>query len=187
MRKRLFVAIELPAELRRAYREYASAERGRWPAARWTADDNLHVTVLFLGSVEDKAVPELVADLRRAVARSAPFPMGHECVCLAPPGRRPPTMIWSTFSGRGSFAALAGAVSAAARRHAPEMAADKEPLPHVTLARFKNATPARGRDVTQLPARPESFLVDGVKLIESQLMPSGPVYTTVENIYFSKD
>jgi len=180
MKKRLFVAIELPPDLRRAYRQYASAEAGRWPGARWTADDNLHVTVLFLGGVDEAAVTDLAGDLGRAAASTASFTMAHEALMLAPPGRRPPTMIWATFSGREPYAVLVGTISSSTKRHAPDAATDKEPLPHVTLARSKDKVIApRGQDVRQLPQTPESFLVNEILLVESRLTPSGPVYTVV--------
>jgi len=53
---RLFVALELPDALRRAAGERVAAEHPRLPAARWTHPDNLHLTLVFLGEVEEAAV-----------------------------------------------------------------------------------------------------------------------------------
>ena len=183
MKKRLFVAIELPQDLRRAYLQHVSAVADRWPGARWTKEDNLHITVLFLGGVEGTSVAGLVADLGRAAASIAPFVMAHEALLLAPPGRKPPTMIWAAFSGREAFASAVRVIGGTVQRRAPATATDNEPLPHVTLARFKDdaVRVTRGQDVRQLPqATGWSFSVDELLLVESHLTPSGPVYTVIK-------
>lgn len=50
---RLFVALELPA----AVRERLAGLGGGVPGARWTEINNLHLTVRFIGEVENRLIP----------------------------------------------------------------------------------------------------------------------------------
>src|SRR4051812_27531437 len=53
---RLFAALELPAVTRSALSSWAARTVGREPAVRLLAADALHITLVFLGSVDDAEV-----------------------------------------------------------------------------------------------------------------------------------
>lgn len=187
MKRRLFAAIELPAELIETYRRYGRSAADSWPAARWTDPNNLHLTVCFFGDVEESAASGLIAALDRVALATEPFMIEHQAIVLAPPGRRPPTMIWSVFGGGRDYDRLARATRAAAASFAPEMPAAKEFIPHATLARFRRgAAPPGGRSLDQLEPPPQPFRTAGIGLFASRLSPSGPVHTVIERLNFNK-
>ncbi len=66
---RLFVALELPADLRRRMGQISTGVRD----ARWVDEENLHLTLRFIGEVEDCWVEELVSALE--VVESPAFPL----------------------------------------------------------------------------------------------------------------
>ena len=57
---RLFVAVWPPYEV---VNSIAALERPPLPGLRWTTPDQWHVTMRFLGDVDDGSVPALVAAL----------------------------------------------------------------------------------------------------------------------------
>ncbi len=181
MKIRSFVAIELSEDTRQACREHARRLAAAWPAARWTRPEDLHLTVCFLGGVEEARLSGLEAALAAAADSARSFGLSPAGIELAPPGRRPPTMIWASMNGSEGFERLAVAVRRAAAPFAPEMPAAKAVLPHVTLARFgRGAAASGGERPKQPPRRPRPFTVTGFTLFGSRLERSGPAYQALK-------
>ena len=98
--------------------------------------------------------------------------------------RLTPTMIWGSFAANDDYAGLVGRVYRelggfldGANRH-------DESLPHVTLARFKDAvTPID----LQMPPELPPLEVSSFTLFESELGPSGPRYTEVATFPLSAE
>src|ERR1700723_1069062 len=56
---RLFIALDLPAELREAIERATAPLRNEAPGARWSKPEALHVTLKFLGETTADRVPEI--------------------------------------------------------------------------------------------------------------------------------
>lgn len=179
MGRRLFAAIELPPPLIAALDSYGRSEAQHWRGAKWTATDDLHITVGFFGNVADGKIEPMTKALAEVCSRHAAFQIVFQRVELAPPGRRP-TMIWASFLPSGDFDALSADVRAAVVPFAPEMPAAKESRPHVTLARFKDRVAVRpGEKTAPLGADPGAFIAGRVALFESKLASGGPTYEKI--------
>ena len=181
---RLFVAIDPPDSWRDSLAALVSDARRELPRASWVRPEVMHATLLFLGDVDDGALPEIDRRLAGAARSAAPFELR-----AGPPGTFPPRG-----RPRVLFAGLspAAAVSALART-VEESLADMgfrsdhpESVPHLTLARVRDARGGggwRAEDVerwrklaeTRLPASP--WMVDSVRLVRSVLGPGGPTHT----------
>jgi 2'-5' RNA ligase len=175
---RAFVAIPLPEALRDELAAYAAGAveglDGRLlPAA------NLHVTVHFLGSVDESDAELLVAALEPACASVARFTLRAAGAALAPPGR--PRMIWARLEAGEELAALAQAVAAAAQPFAPGARPPRTGKPHVTLARLRRP-PRRGTELPPLTAAGAEVAVDAVALVSSELGRGGARYTTLAEL-----
>jgi len=109
-------------------------ELGRVPGVRWSPQHRWHVTLAFLGDVDDGAVPALA----RALAAAA---VAHEPprLRLAGAGCFGDRVLWAGVAGDlDGLASLAGAVSDAARRAGVAgggTTGEQVYRPHVTLAR----------------------------------------------------
>ena len=133
---RLFTAIEIPAVWRRAA-EAVAAELTRRanPGLRMSAPGNTHLTVRFLGEVDDDDVPALVAAL--AQLRATPCELR-----LAAPGTFGPAtrtrVVWLGVDGdQGCLDSLVGAVDTVLAEAG--LKADQQPWrPHLTLARVRD-------------------------------------------------
>ncbi|MGQ7298264.1 RNA 2',3'-cyclic phosphodiesterase [Quadrisphaera sp. KR29] len=126
---RLFVSLEPPPEALQPVAD-AVTELGEVAGVRWSPPSRWHVTLAFLGEVDDDAVPALVPPLRSAAAAAAPVRLR-----LAGAGCFGTSVLWAGVAGDVErLAALAGAVAAAARAAGVRLE-ERAYRPHVTLAR----------------------------------------------------
>ncbi|MGW8333564.1 RNA 2',3'-cyclic phosphodiesterase [Streptomyces sp. NPDC055897] len=132
---RLFAAVLPPAravdELARAVRELAEL-----PGAdrlRWTGREGWHLTLAFLGEVDDAVLDELRDRLRRAARRTEPFALR-----LHGGGRFDGRALWAGVAGGlDELRLLAERADAAARRSGIPMDQHRRYVPHLTLARSR--------------------------------------------------
>jgi 2'-5' RNA ligase len=170
---RLFVAIRPPA----ATRAILLDAMGGISGARWQSEDQLHLTLRFIGEVDR----HLARDIHAALG--AVHQPGFE-IALSGIGafdrRGWPDAVWAGVSPHEPLKALHKKVDAALTRVgvAPDQRAF---LPHVTLARLKRSSGTVGNlleDAGGLTSPP--FRVDHFGLFESMLTPDGAVYSLVE-------
>jgi len=175
------VAADLPDSVRAAVaaeqKRIASSLAGGAGSLRWVQPDHSHLTLVFLGHVDDPRVPDLVESIGRPVHIAA-FTIALETLGVFP-ARGAPRVLWVGV-GAGADALAAAQREISTRVAAVGIATEDRPFhPHLTLARWRESRPAdRGRALGAAPrgvvARAE---VNGVTLYRSQLSPSGPTYT----------
>ena len=171
MALRLFCAVQLPDPLRG--RLAAQAQR-RAGDGRVVADENLHVTVHFLGRVDETDAVPLEGALRAAVATVPAFAL--RVTGVAPGPRRRPRMLWATIDRDPRFDQLADVVAAAAAPFAPEARPPRTARPHITLVRHRGAPPSGEAELTA------AIPVDAVELVSSRLDPGGAAYETLARL-----
>jgi RNA 2',3'-cyclic 3'-phosphodiesterase len=153
-RVRLFVALDLPDELRRGIADWGAGEL-RDPALRPVADESLHITLAFLGHRDTEEVEPIEAVLAASVG-SAPR------VELLQPAPRPPRGRARLYAlpvrseGAAELQATLAGNLAAASLYDPE----KRPFwPHVTLARVRSEGKGSRRPLV-VAKPPKSFPVE---------------------------
>ena len=164
---RLFIAIELPAEIKSAL----SQLRRDLPGARWVAAEKIHLTLAFLGEVEEAQVAQLAAELARI--HLPPFTLaltGPGCF----PHRQRPRVLWVGLAPQPLLTQLAAAVQGALLVCGFPL--EERPFSaHLTLARLKSPV-AREVGVfldQSLPEPLPAFAVREFILFESRLNPHG--------------
>jgi RNA 2',3'-cyclic 3'-phosphodiesterase len=173
---RLFVALDLPDEVRAALAAVgAAADSDVWRAL---AADGLHVTLAFLGA-RPRADIEPIARVLAAEAGSPAPRLALAGTLLLPP-RRARVLAVSLADPDGTLAALQARVSAgleAAGVYTPE----KRPFrAHVTVARVRpRASDAGAREVALDPA---PFTAPSLALYQSRIHPSGARYAKLDGV-----
>jgi RNA 2',3'-cyclic 3'-phosphodiesterase len=187
---RAFVAIELPGHVTAALLRAGEAIRRAapdWRGEKWVAEDNLHVTLKFLGTIDEATVSALRSSLTSSLAAQRPFEMRLGGVQGAS-SRGRHAMLWATFSDPdGQCTSLAETVVAAASTHGIET--ERRPfIPHVTLVRARKARRLSVEALTLanalLAEQDISMSVLSATLFASTLTPSGPVYERVDTWAF---
>lgn len=173
---RTFIAVRVPAT--EPLVEALEQLQTMGAALRAVAVENLHLTLRFLGSVEERRLGELEAMIRRAVQGLGPMEVELAGVGAFPSPTRP-NVIWAGVQGRdvGVLQNLAQRLE----KSVVEMGFEPESrpwLPHLTLARVKARPPQRLGQFFQKYGR--CFFgrvrIDSVDLMLSQLTPQGPIY-----------
>jgi 2'-5' RNA ligase len=178
---RLFVAADLPAELRRRFVSIQEDLASAPLPIRWVRPDGIHLTLKFLGEVGESRLAGIAAALREAGRDIEPFFL-EAAGAAAFPDRGTPRLIW--IEVRGNIAAarrLASAIdSAAARIGFP--AETREFRPHLTLGRVKGAGHGDWRSILERAAGRATggFEVSEHVLYESRLGPGGAIYAPIE-------
>ena len=169
-RLRLFVALDVPADVRAALADWcdraAPAKVRRVPVA------NLHVTLAFLGS-RCAADAQAIAELLPALAAAHPVGSLATAGALWLPPRRPGVLTVGLAASE-ELAALQSAVVEALRSavgFAPEQRAFRA---HVTVGRV--AREARLRPPPLDPPPALTFTADGLTLYRSHTGPGGSRY-----------
>jgi len=180
---RLFAAIDLDdrgresvaAEQQRLKRAFGGADR----SLKWVAAEQLHVTLVFAGSVDDVRAAAIVETMREAIPAPS-FTMVFEGIGVFPP-RGAPNVLWlGVGAGADDAVAIQSAVATRLERHG--IARERRPYrPHLTLARWRASRPAdrrlvegaeHGREIARVR-------VTSVTLFQSQLSSAGSKYTVL--------
>jgi len=170
---RLFVAIRPPA----AIRAILLGAMGGISGARWQSEDQLHLTLRFIGEVDRHRAGDIHAAL--GAVHQPPFEIALSGIG-AFDRRGWPDAVWAGVAPHGPLKALHKKVDAALARVGvpPDQRAF---LPHITLARLKRNSGTVGNLLAQsggLSSPP--FAVDDFALFESTLTPDRAVYAIVE-------
>ena len=167
---RLFFGLELPGELRLRIGGIARGIEG----ARWVAPEDLHITLRFIGEVDEPAMEEIAAEA--ASIRFRPF-----AVTLAGAGhferRGRVGAVWIGVEPNPELTALRERIEAAALRAGQEPEGRRF-RPHVTVARLSRARPGAVRDwlAANTLFRAVPFAVERFVLFSSTLGRDGSTY-----------
>ena len=182
---RTFIAIDIPDDVRAAIEE-AQARLKRTNLSvkiSWTKVANLHLTLQFLGDVEEVVVDKFKPALRLVAAQHQPFEVTVRGAGAFPDEKRP-RVIWIGCGDTGNrLPALARAVQDAMQPlgFVPER---REFSAHLTLGRIKSPRPdaALTRAIDSLKDTTFGTLrVEAIHLFESQLHPEGSIYTKLSS------
>lgn len=127
---RLFTGLSLPQDLHRRL----ALLQGGIPGARWTAPDNFHITLTFIGSADENLaadIDEVLADIRAlafdlALAGMGSFAQGDD-----------PKILWAGVADNPALATLRHRIDRALET-AQIPFEKRKYTPHVTLARFRH-------------------------------------------------
>jgi RNA 2',3'-cyclic 3'-phosphodiesterase len=184
---RLFTAVELDARLRAASAEIARGIRRRIDEAcpelraRWIPDDNLHVTLAFIGEVPEARVPGIVSALEASFATPV-FTLGIAGSGVFPASGHPRVIWLGVSEGTMPLAGLYADVTA--RLEPLGVPPERRPYhAHLTIARLA-AAPRRDfaairRIVTDQAVDAGACAVGHLTLFRSRLSPRGAAYEPV--------
>lgn len=170
---RIFFGLELPPEIKGRLLKVRSAV----PGAKWQSTEQLHITLLFLGSVEDELV-SAVCDHAREI-QMEPFMLGVAGLsCFGHPQK--PRNLWVGVQPEAPVASLHDGLKGRMTNLGFAMGG-RTFRPHITLARFKGqAGSVEGLLTEHADSGFGHFPVTEFVLFGSRPGPTGSVYTVLE-------
>ena len=172
---RMFVAIETPGTIGRIMVSARECLSTYEKDLRWVASGNLHITVKFLGDVEERIVPRILESVDRVAAETRAFRL---CTLQVGGGPRmdQAKVVWlgvggetdilSELHGRLEEAVEAMGIAKEKRRY----------YPHITFARASRKPVDLPAEVAEL-SNPVHFMVERLVVFKSDLRPDGAVHS----------
>jgi RNA 2',3'-cyclic 3'-phosphodiesterase len=178
-RIRTFLAVNISVAIRRRAVELQKKLRQSEVDATWTEPENMHVTMQFLGDVDDALIPEVCQRVISTAAAFAPFQMSLAQAGAFPSLGRPRTVWIGVDEGHQELVDLQFALqeSLVEMRFPRERRTYK---PHLTIARIREGGPRQQR-LSELITHYEDFKTESCAVAEaiifsSYLERSGPTY-----------
>lgn len=177
---RLFVAIELPPEVKDSLRSIQEPLKKSSARLTLVDPDLIHITLKFIGDTPDADTRQIADAL--GVLKGEPFLIRVKGISGNNP--RLPRVIWANVDDGGKCGVLHSLIE----DHLAPFGVVKENRafrPHATVARVKEFHP----DLIEFikPLRDRDFgngIVSGFSLKKSTLTPKGPIYQTVKDVLF---
>jgi 2'-5' RNA ligase len=170
---RLFVAVDVPEDVRIAVEGAVAPIRERHPGARWVPTQNQHVTLKFLGATWPRLVDTVTRTVGDVASSHAPFETRVAELGAFPSARRARVLWVALEDPQRRLARIAASLDEAlATDFAPEKRAF---TPHLTVARFRPEAPL-GEELEGTGMRSRPFRIEDVILFRSHLRRPAPVY-----------
>ncbi len=172
--KRLFIALPLSPTAAGSLWESWDCIRSSSRNIRWVKPDQFHLTLVFMGDMNEQFLPDIAEIMEEAGFRFSPVSITTGGPGHFPPGKSPRVLFESLESGGGEIGKIRKFLSG---RISEFQSLEKRKFhPHITMARIKP-----GRDVPSgyhpgMTLPPLSDVLTEIVLYESLLKPEGAVY-----------
>ena len=185
MNHRIFIAINLPEKVKKKLASF-QAKYFSLPA-RWTKKENLHITLIFIGSVKTEEIPNISESVKRVVQKHSSCLIHLNKICYGPPNKMPPRMIWAVGKKSKEINELYKELNNTLFNFNLKNSKldDRTYFSHITLAKirkweFKRIEPEERPQIEE--AFSLSFKVNSIEIMESRLKKTGPEYTILESV-----
>lgn len=176
---RAFISVEIPDEIKGALQGIQQAFRESGDRVTWVRPQGMHITLKFLGDIEEESIPGIGAWMQKAVDGIEPFVI-HLVGTGVFPGMKKPRVLWA---GIREGAEDLKKIQEDLDSRLSEIGFPREARPfrpHMTMGRIKEI-----HDPKRLKARIEryreaeigSMRAASIHLFQSQLRPDGAFYT----------
>jgi 2'-5' RNA ligase len=188
---RLFVALELPDHAVTYISQIQHELRQLIRADRWQPLQNLHLTLHFLGDVDESLIPRLREDMEMVSAIVEPFTLRVGAFGAFPDAAKP-RVLWLGLNGQTDVLKQLHLLLGKRFDLHNGLRYDKRPYrPHITLARGPR-TDAGGLPLQEwnerfLDGQQPQWEVQRVHLYRSELRPEGAIHTIIHSSMFGKD
>jgi RNA 2',3'-cyclic 3'-phosphodiesterase len=176
---RIFVAIPFPQSVKDVLSTLSQPDKIK---AKWEQRDNYHITLRFIGDVDDKGYERYITALKTIQAPA--FHMTLQGVGRFPPEQRQtPRVLWVGAAPAPEFMTLYEAVSSTLEANGLPKDKHETYHPHVTLARFKdNPSSEALKEFLEQNAtfQIDPLLIDAFVVYQSTLTPQGAIYKEIE-------
>ncbi len=180
---RAFIAIEIDSEIKKRLSEHIDKLKRSGADVKWVVPENIHLTLKFLGYIEEDALPGLNKIITDAVSSLESFniTIGHigafpslkrprvVYVCVDEKGNNLLTLYENLNKGVGELG-----IKEESRKY----------VGHITLGRIRTQKNIF-KLTTALKSETKCFFghekINYLSLIQSQLTPKGPIYTKLNN------
>ena len=183
---RVFIALELSESLQRFLGEIITGAARELPALRWVDPAGIHLTLAFLGEIDDERLALATEAARTAAAQVNPFSYRLSGSGVFGSTQQPRVVWMGIDEPTGRMLRLQSLLTRELARRDFEQ--DTRPFsPHLTLARIKHPlSPVEQRHLQRFlsntPPSPDSYPVRALHVMKSELLRGGAKYSPLSEI-----
>lgn len=180
---RTFIAIRLPLEVTELLKSIQTSLNRGLKGVSWVRPESIHLTLKFLGEIDDAKALKISAELQKATEGISPFKLEVGGVGSFP-NAKAPKVVWAGIKESAGLLKLQKKIDE--RLASIGFEAENRPFtPHLTLCRIKSAEEGRalGKLVTESASGEQAkaaFTVDSFVFMKSVLKPSGAEHTAIK-------
>lgn len=186
-RLRTFIAIDLGKQIRDRCLALQETLERVGAEVKWVEEENLHLTLLFLGEVVDRDLPALCRAVADCCVLQNPFTLTVETVGCFPNPRRPRVVWVGVSTGSAEVCALHDALEPPLLDLGCYRREQRIYRPHITLGRVRGEGSTAELSMAlarQAKWRGGETEVREVRVLSSELTPQGPIYTVLSRAKF---
>lgn len=173
---RTFIAIEIPKNIKNKLYNSFNKERERTEGVKWVEEKNLHITLKFMGEIEENKIPLISEVLEEVQDKFKTFEV-YLKEAGAFPDLRFPRVLWVGIHPEEKIKEIFDFVEKKLEKTG--IPREKRNFhPHITVARVKK----RGKINFEKKNFGDDFKIKKIVLFKSELNPEGPVYTPLKEV-----
>ena len=177
---RCFIAIDIPEAVKAHIAELQGALRQYGARISWARSEGIHLTLKFLGDVRQDLIPGISKALESVTVSTEAFIVSAKGVGCFPNSRRP-RVLWVGLDGGNDLIQLQQVVETAL----VPLGFKREKRkfnPHLTLGRIKGPQGVDNvvQEMERLGFPKQEFPASEIRLMQSDLQPSGAVYSVLK-------
>jgi 2'-5' RNA ligase len=152
--------------------------------AKWTAKDNLHITLEFLGDLTDQEIGDACVIVSEVAQRHNSFSINLNKVLYGPPNKMPPKMVWAEGEKSDELVSLREDLQECLLEKVKFRPEGRGFVTHITLARISEWE-FRKFEPEERPEIDENidlmFTAESIEVMESVKGRNGPQYIVIES------
>ncbi len=182
---RTFIAIEISEEIRNALAQIESHIKYAGADVKWVKPENVHLTLKFLGEIDEKKAAEVTAVLDSIARTIKPFKLSVKDIGAFPKIEHPRVVWVGLDKGAAETTVLAANIDEALSKIG--FSKETRPFsPHLTIGRVRSplnkdklkekiSSATASIDLSIVPL----YQISSVILFQSTLTPQGSIYTKI--------
>lgn len=178
---RTFISIAIPEKVRIMAKETKERLAASNSDVKWVDPKNYHLTIKFLGDVGDETINQIKDKAHNVSETCPPFELNTTGMGFFP-NRIRPRVIWLGIGGELEKAAF---LCDRVDNYLYELGFEPERQHrfHLTLGRLRSETGVENmlKIAASINFKPVMFKVNEFHLMESVLMPTGPIYKNIDS------
>lgn len=184
---RTFIAIPTPDNVRQVLSDIQAELKTSRAEVKWELQEKLHITLRFLGNVDDRQLPQLMDECSKSICNFPSFSLiygGLGCF----PDIRNPRIVWAgSHNDDGTLFKMRKEIDDIVAGYGFERE-NRSFHPHITLARIKGKQniPNLIKMLQSITFEPHPVIIDEVHFMKSELRPTGSIYTRMHTIVLKK-
>jgi len=173
---RTFIAVEMPKYIRKKIDDFIKEEVKRNLPIKWVKFENLHITLKFLGEIDEKKKSEITPAIKEIGKKYAPFRFSLEGLGCFPSPRKPRVLWIGVTEGSEKLCEITQELEEKLSQFG--FKEEKRFHPHLTIGRIKKF--CKIDEILAKDIKTESFSVTSITLFKSTLKPEGPIYEELQ-------